>query len=817
MFRITRFWLAVIGLVVVAAIFIDGYSLFYRYVVVHQPLGTTLTSNPNIGGRPLYLHKGLDLQGGTELVIAVCKGNNDPPGAGCRSGPPAGKTVTDAQQATLPVLTQRVNSLGVSEAVVQAQGSDQILVQLPGVSLQQAIDTVGTTSKLYFATPVPGAPDPTSPTFIGDQQNKFNTAQFGIPTFYPTGYHWKIDNAIDASDVTSAQVGTNSTNSQISVDITFNSHGANEWSRITTAAYNQYVQNPNSPLAQIGIFLDNDVISAPQVVQGGQSNQTQITGNFTSDSATTLANQISAGALPAEIATVQSTSVSATLGASTVQASIIAGAVGLLIVIFFMLGYYRFPGLLASIALLLYAAIVLAIFKLAPVTLSLAGLAGFVLSVGMAVDANVLIFERTRDELRHGRSVPLAVDVGFKRAFPAIRDSNISTIIACLVLGFFGQEQVRGFAITLGIGVVVSFFTAITITRSLFVFALRWKTGRNPTLYTEIHQEYAEHPPKGRFDIVSNRNWFFAGSLAIIIPGILAILIWGFNLGIDFRGGNRIDVNLTSSATQAQVSDVVKNVAGDLRPTVLAEQGNHFAISTLPAGLDRVEQIDSALSQRFGIAVKNGQPDVQVQQVGPTIAANLVQSAIILILVSAALIALYLAFAFRRQRAISPWRFSACAFLKLLHDVFVLAGIWAILGHFSDLGQVDSLFVTALLTSVAFSIHDTIVVFDRVRENLRVGPRYTFEQVINLSTVQTMTRSLNTSLTVVFVLLALVIFGGVTIRGFVLALLIGIATGTYSSIFNASTLLVAWDKWRAERQAAAVSGRRRPVRAVRSA
>jgi preprotein translocase subunit SecF len=176
------------------------------------------------------------------------------------------------------------------------------------------------------------------------------------------------------------------------------------------------------------------------------------------------------------------------------------------------------------------------------------------------------------------------------------------------------------------------------------------------------------------------------------------------------------------------------------------------------------------------------------------------------------LIAVYLAFAFRRQRIISPWRFSACTFLKLLHDVFVLAGIWAILGHFTNLGQVDELFVTALLTSVAFSIHDTIVVFDRVRENLRVGPRLTFDQVINLSTVQTMTRSLNTSLTVIFVLLALVIFGGDTIRGFVLALLIGIATGTYSSIFNASTLLVAWQKARGETPGSKPGPRRVQVR-----
>ena len=198
-----------------------------------------------------------------------------------------------------------------------------------------------------------------------------------------------------------------------------------------------------------------------------------------------------------------------------------------------------------------------------------------------------------------------------------------------------------------------------------------------------------------------------------------------------------------------------------------------------------------------------------MQQVGPTIAASLVTGAIIMILVAAGAIAIYLAFAFRRQRAISPWRFCACAFFKLLHDVFVLAGIWAILGHFSNFGQVDSLFVTAMLTSVAFSIHDTIVVFDRVRENLRVGPRLTFDQVINLSTVQTMTRSLNTSLTVVFVLLSPGHLRRRLIRGFVLALLIGIVTGTYSSIFNASTLLVAWEKARGSRAVAPPAGRRR--------
>jgi SecD/SecF fusion protein len=815
-FRITRFRLAVVLLVVVGAFFIDGYSLIYRYLVVHQPLGQTLTSVPTLLGRQLFIHKGLDLQGGTELTIEICHGL-DNPNVDCRNGPPHGATLAQAQQATIPILDLRVNSLGVSEASVQAQGEDQILVQLPGVGLKQAVDTIGTTSRLYFATPVPGAAtNPPSAALVGDQQGHYNPAQFANTALYPTGYHWKIDNNLDATDVNTATVGTDANTGQITVDINFNSAGANEWSKITTAANNVYVSNPTSPLAQIAIFLDNDILTAPVVQGGGQSNQTQITGGFTSDSATQLANLISAGALPAEITTVASTTVSATLGQQSVTLSLIAGGIGLLIVVIFMIGYYRFPGLLATVALFVYAAIVLALFKLIPVTLSLAGLAGFVLSVGMAVDANVLIFERTRDELRHGRSVPLAVETGFRRAFPAIRDSNISTLITCAILAFFGTDVIRGFAITLAIGVIVSFFTAITITRSLFAWVLNWRIGRDPRLYTEIHEEFADHPPRGRFDIVKNRNWYFLGSLAVIIPGILAILFWGFNLGIDFKGGNVIDVGLSKAATQAQVAAVMDRDFASLRPQVQAEgttgnQASHFAISTLPSDSAQLVQIQNTLNSNFGIAINSSthQQDISIQQVGPTIAASLVTGAIIMIFVSAAAIAVYLAFAFRRQRAISPWRFSACAFFKLLHDVFVLAGIWAILGHFSNLGQVDSLFVTAVLTSVAFSIHDTIVVFDRVRENLRVGPRLTFDQVINLSTVQTMTRSLNTSLTVVFVLLSLVIFGGDSIRGFVLALLIGIVTGTYSSIFNASTLLVAWEKARGSRTVTPPAGRRR--------
>jgi SecD/SecF fusion protein len=807
--RLNRWWIGFVALVILGALFIDTYSYTYRFFVEHKSLSAKLNATPHIGSYDLYLHKGLDLQGGTELTIAICKGFNDPPGTNCRNGLPKGATMEQAQAATITVLTQRVNGLGVAESTVQAQGNDQVLVQLPGVGIDKARATIGTTAKLHFAVAAAGQADPKNPQFIADQKNLYDPKQLADQSLYPAGYHWKIDDKIDASDVNKADAVVDTQSGQWAVTINFNSKGADEWSKITTAAFNA---GQGQPQNRIAIFLDTQIITAPSV-QSPSSSQTEITGNFTQQSAQQLADQISAGALPADIDTVQATEVSATLGQDTVRRSLLAGLVGMIIVILFMLGYYRFPGLLASLALLFYAAIVLALYKLVPVTVTLAGLAGFVLSVGMAVDANVLIFERVRDELRHGRSVGLAVEAGFRRAWPAIRDSNVSTMLACAVLYLLGSSVVKGFALTLFLGVAVSMFSAILITQSLFTVVLRWRLARRPTLYTTLQQDTpTARVPKGRFDIVKSRNLFFLSSLVIIIPGILAIIIWGFRLGLDFAGGNRIDATLKTPTTQAQVQKVANNAEPGLQPTVQSESGKTYSIRTLPGAITRSQNIITALDKNFGIAVdSNGKQQVQFQQVGPTIASELVRTAIILVLVSSLLIAVYLSFRFRTQ-TISRWRFSVATFLKLLHDVFVLAGIWAILGHFTPLAEVDSLFVTAILTSVSFSIHDTIVVFDRVRENLRVGPRLTFDQVINLSTVQTMTRSLNTALTVTFVLLALVLFGGESIRGFVLALLIGIVTGTYSSIFNASTLLVAWQSVDRERpQPEPRRGRQRPV------
>ncbi len=295
MIRLNRWLMGGVVLIILAALFVDTYSYTYRFLVEHKGLGQKLSSNPHIGSLPLYIHKGLDISGGTELTIAICKGFNNPPGTSCRNGPPKGANPDALQANTITVLSQRVNGLGVAEASVQAQGSDQVLVQIPGVDLKTAEDVIGTTARLYFATPVQGPPNPNDPTFIADQHNLYDPVQFTQENFYPQespGWHWKIDTNIDATDVTSAQVNYNPQLGYV-VDISFNSHGADEWSKITSTAF---AATQGTPQNRIAIFLDKDILTAPDV-QAAQTNNSEISGSFTSTSAGQLANQISAGAL----------------------------------------------------------------------------------------------------------------------------------------------------------------------------------------------------------------------------------------------------------------------------------------------------------------------------------------------------------------------------------------------------------------------------------------------------------------------------------------------------------------------------------------
>ncbi|HYM51671.1 MAG TPA: protein translocase subunit SecD [Candidatus Limnocylindrales bacterium] len=457
--RANRYLLLLIACVALIAAFLDGYAYIFR-LATHQSLTGPINQVPYLAipalglSQQIYIHKGLDLQGGTHLELQIVNVRNGTP-------------ISDARDAAVTVLERRVNASGYAESIVRPEGVDRILVELPGVNLEQAKTILGKTSYLTIWTWAPGTPDAATLKLLNPTDaNRY-------PGYKP------VFTGVDGSMLTQAVRSTDQ-NGLPDVSFSLNAQGSGIFCTFTRAAVTHPTGDPQNRLA---IFLDSNLVEDANVQQEICGGQGQITGGFTADSAQALAVQLDSGALPGTIVTLTSTEVGATLGANTVRLSLLAGGFGLAIVVLFMISYYRLPGVVASLALLLYAAVVLAIFKLFGVTLTLAGLAGFVLSVGMAVDANVLIFERVKEELRSGRTLGAAMEAGVARAWPAIRDSNISTLITCGVLYFFGAPLIKGFAVTLAIGVAVSMFSAIVTTQQFLQVVAGIRPARRLGLY----------------------------------------------------------------------------------------------------------------------------------------------------------------------------------------------------------------------------------------------------------------------------------------------------------------------------------------------
>src|SRR5256885_1498711 len=458
--RVDRRLLALIAVVAVIAIFIDGFAYVYR-LATNQPLtgplrGVPTLSIPFLGfEQQIFVHKGLDLQGGTHLELEITN---------VRSG----ITPSAARDIAVAIIERRVNSSGYAESVVRPEGQNRIIVELPGVNLEQAKQILGKTSYLTIWKWEPGTPDAATL----QQLNPTDAQKY--PGYKP------VYTGIDGSMITNASRSTDSQTNTPDVTISFNSKGSDLFCAFTRDRVTHPQGDPQNKLA---IFIDKDLIEDANVISEICGGTAQITGGFTPASAQALAIQLNSGSLPGTVTLASATEVGATLGATTVKLSLLAGAFGLAIVILFMLFYYRLPGVVASLALLLYAAITLAIFKFFGVTLTLAGLTGFILSVGMAVDANVLIFERVKEELRGGRTLGAAMEAGVHRAWPAIRHSNISTLITCFVLYFFGAPLIKGFAITLAIGVLVSMFSAIVTTQQFLQVLAGLRPARRLALY----------------------------------------------------------------------------------------------------------------------------------------------------------------------------------------------------------------------------------------------------------------------------------------------------------------------------------------------
>lgn len=671
---------------------------------------------------------GLDFQGG---VYVVMEAQTDA----------TGSELADLMEQTQLVIEERVNQMGLSEPVVTIEGEKKIRVELPGADdSDEAIKTIGKTAQLQFV--------------LGDGTL-----------------------VLDGSHVKDAGIGKDE-NGFNAVDLEFDSEGSVAFEEGTRRAFFGEVVNSDTGTVDSTIYitLDGNVVSAPQVnavISGGRA---QITGNFTDDEMTELALLIRGGALPVGLEEVQTSLVGPSLGIDSLQKSLIAGVIGVGAILLLMLVMYHIMGLIANFALLLYILLVFWILAIFSAVLNLPGIAGIILSIGMAVDSNVIIFARIKEEFINGKSLRVSVDSGFKRALSTIIDSQLTTMIAGVVLYQFGTGPVRGFAMTLMIGIVVSVLTAVLITQFLLKTIAETKQLSKPSLYGVKEQMFRF---KREFSFIKYRKYFYIISLSLIIIGVGSGVIRGFNYGIDFTGGTMIQLDMGKTITVSEMEDVLKS--NDLDASVVhAGEGNRQVIIRTTSALDNAarQELLSDIYEAFQI---NDTSLLAVEQFSPSVGDLLKANAIKAVLIAASFMMIYIIVRFE-------WKFGIAAIAALAHDVLMM---FAFYGLFQI--PINNPFIAGILIVVGYSINDTIVIFDRIRENQKLMKKNRMEELIDKSINQTLVRSVMTSLTTIIAIIPLIILGGGTIRDFVLPLIVGIAAGTLSSITIASPVYYQTD------------------------
>jgi len=545
-------------------------------------------------------------------------------------------------------------------------------------------------------------------------------------------------------------------------------------------ADNAFGGNPIETSQHFAIALDNELVSAPYInwkenpdgIDGATG--AQISGSFTIKSAQDLAKILKIGALPLKLTEVSRSQVSATLGKQALDEGLKAGLAGFAIVALFLIMYYRVLGVIATVALCIYALYFYALVKLIPITLTLPGIAGLILTLGVAADANIVIFERVKEEVRAGRSVGTAIVTGYRKGLTAIIDANIVTFLVAFILFIIATAGVQGFAFTLGLGVIVSLFTAVLATQAILYSLRGTRLIRSKAALGAGEQRF-----KFRIDYMGKAKWFFSFSGVILLVCALAMSVNKINFGIDFDGGTRITAPLEKAVTVEQVRDAVGPLGlGDakiqtlLNPTV----GQHVVqISTKELPKGGSSAVTKVLQDKFGLSDTAG-----VEEIGPSFGQSVAKSALYAIIASLLVISIYMALRFE-------WKFAVPVLIAVMHDILIVAGVYALVGR-----EVTTSTVAALLTILGYSLYDTIIVFDRIRENVPRMPSAAFSQIVNRSLSEVIVRSLATSFCTLLPVLALMLFGGETLRDFAFALLIGIASGTYSSIFIGTPVLQHW-------------------------
>jgi len=533
------------------------------------------------------------------------------------------------------------------------------------------------------------------------------------------------------------------------------------------------------------IVLDNELVSRPIINfvdnPDGIDGRTgaQISGLDSLQEAQDLAEVLRIGALPINLVLISQSTVSATLGEQALDEGLLAGIAGLIIVLVFLLIYYRFLGLVAGFGLLVYAVFFYALMKLIPVTLTLPGIAGLILTIGVAADSNIVIFERIKEEVRAGRSMISAISEGYKKGIATIIDANVITLLTAFILFVLATAGVKGFAFTLGIGTIVSLFTAVLFTQAVLGMFGRSKILRSPSFLGASGEGM-----QWNFDFAGLSKWFFSASGAILAIGAIAFSVNQLNLGIDFESGTRIQAALAESAEVDEIRSALSDAGIDgvdnakIQETTNSDFGENVVQIQAKIPADQAQLVQPALEEAFGL--EGGEDGFQLTSIGPTFGEQVAQSAVIAIIFSLLVIAAYVALRFEAKYAVP-------VLIALIHDILITGGVYALIG-----AEVSSGTVAAFLTILGYSMYDCIIVFDRIRENVPRMPRAAFTQIVNRSMSEIMTRSLITGLSTVFLVGMLMVFGGETLRDFALAMMIGVASGTYSSIFIAAPVLTAW-------------------------
>ena len=531
------------------------------------------------------------------------------------------------------------------------------------------------------------------------------------------------------------------------------------------------------------VVLDNEAVTRPiinfQENPNGIDGRTgaEISGGFSDpQEAQDIATFLQIGALPVELNLISQSQVSATLGQQALDQGLKAGLIGLALVVLFLLAYYRFLGLVAAIGLGVYAAFFFALVKLIPITMTLPGIAGLILTIGVAADSNIVIFERIKEEVRAGRSLATSIAVGYRRGIGTIIDANVITLLTAFILFVLATGGVKGFAFTLGIGVIVSLITAVVFTQAFLGVFSRGRLLRSPALLG-ASEEGAEF----KFDFIGLSRWFFSASGLILTIGALSLATLSLNFGIDFESGTRLSFSPEQDASVEEVRTALEGAGVDdaeVQETESEAFGSGFQIQSGTIQPGEVNQVRTALDEDANIGIDPG--SFENTTVGPTFGEQVARSAAWAILFSLLLIAGYVGFRFEAKYAVP-------VLIAVAHDILITAGVYSLADR-----EVTSATVAAFLTILGYSLYDTVIVFDRIRENVPRMPRATFSQIVNRSMSEVLTRSLITGLSSVFLVGVLLIFGGETLQDFAFAMMVGIFSGTYSSIFIASPVLTAW-------------------------